>query len=574
MRRLSLAIVFIGVFNLFGAEAPARTKINPNPLKIVQAHFRDAAVKPGASTTLEIQWQLAPEYHAYADQFRIEPLKPNGMKAALQEISPLIEFDDKLSGQRKKGVRGTGRIVAVIEWPKPVPMGEFQAEFGLTFQACADDHCLLPKQIPIVVTAKSDSSMSMPVLGDLEDKAWEIWFLVFFAGVLTSLTPCIFPLIPITIAVLSSRTAPKSRRFGFALSLSYVFGIALTYAVLGLVAASTGALFGQFLGHPAVVVGLALLFVALGLSMLGWFTIGTPAFIARRLHTHKTKGGFIGAFLAGTLAGVVASPCVGPVLAAILSYVAQTQDLIFGFALLFVFALGLGQLFLFIGTFSDFKKWLPKSGPWMNAVKYVFALTFFGLALFYARPWMSEDLTWRLAGVFILIGLVNPEHWRGHSKLAFTRGKVIFLSVMIALAGALLITGSPQKWLKSAGSVSEVKILPWVPYSEAVLQQAAAEGMPVVIDFYADWCVACKELEKFTFSTPEVQAFAKSVLWLKFDATSPSPLFEELQKKYGIVGLPHLIFIDAKGTWREDLTLTGFEKSPEFVKRLESLGAK
>lgn len=574
MRRLSLTFVFIGLFGLVGPRAPARPKVNPNPLEIVRSDFNDAAINPGESSTLEIQWRLAPEYHAYADQFRIEAVKPDGTRVALQEISPLVEFDDKFSGKRKKGAKGAGRIVAVVDWPQPLPVGGFEAEFALTYQACAEDHCLLPKRIPVLVTAKSETSMTMPGLGDLGEKGWKIWFIVFFAGILTSLTPCIFPLIPITIAVLSARTEPKSRRYGLALSLSYVFGIALTYAILGLLAASTGALFGQFLGHPAVVVGLAVLFVAFGFSMLGWFTIGTPNFVAQRLHSHKTKGGFVGAFLAGTLAGVVASPCVGPVLAAILSYVAQTQDLIFGFALLFVFALGLGQLFLFIGTFSDFKKWLPRSGPWMNAVKYVFALTFFGLALFYVRPWISEDLAWRIAGLFILLGLINPEHWRGHSKLVFSRGKVLILSVMIALAGALLVTGSPQKWLDKGRTAADFKVLPWVPYSDALLKQAATEGMPVVIDFYADWCVACKELEKFTFSTAEVQAYSQRVLWVKFDATSSTPLFEDLQKKYGIVGLPHLVFIDAKGAWREDLTLTGFEKAPEFVRRLEALGAK
>ncbi len=571
MQRFMAPLLLLIVLAALGPQAPARSKVNPNPLKIIQAHLEATDVKPGSSSNLEIRWQLAPEYHAYADQFRIETMKPNGTRVTLQEISPLSDFDDKFSGKRRKAVHGEGRILAVIEWPKSLPDGEFRAEFNLTYQACADDHCLLPKKLALDVTAKNQAATSLGALSHLDSLGWKIWFIVFFAGVLTSFTPCIFPLIPITIAVLSSGSGRKSRRHGFILSLFYVFGIAMTYALLGLVAASTGALFGQFLGHPAVITGLAVFFVALGLSMLGWFTIGTPHFIAKYFHAHRTKGGFIGAFFAGALAGIVASPCVGPVLAAILSYVAQTQDLLFGFGLLFVFALGLGQLFLLIGTFSDVKKLLPKSGAWMNFVKYFFALTFFALALFYIRPWLSEDWLWRLAGVFILIGLVNPEHWRGHATLKFTRGKVIWLSLLIALAGALIVGGSPQKWLRGSEVADETKALPWIPYSENVLQQAATESKPVVIDFYADWCVACKELEKFTFSTPEVQAYANRIVWVKFDATSPSPVFEELQKKYGIVGLPHLVFIDGKGKWREDLTLTGFEKAPEFVKRLTPL---
>jgi thioredoxin:protein disulfide reductase len=567
MRRLKILILILIVpFNVFGAA-----KINPNPLKIVQTHLQNEQVQPGKSSTLVINWLLDPAYHAYADQFKLEALTYDNAHISIQEISPIVEFEDKFSKKRRKGATGQGRMTAVIDWPSPLPMGKFQMDLQLTYQACTEDHCLLPKHIPLQITAINQTPMGMPSLAGFSEKGWKIWLIVFLAGVLTSLTPCIFPLIPITIAVLSARGV-HSRRMGFLLSLSYVLGIAATYAVLGVVAASTGALFGAFLGHPYVISALAVLFVVLGLSMLGWFSIETPRYLTQRLITHKTQGGFVGAFLAGTIAGVVASPCVGPVLAGVLTYVAQSRDVVMGFALLFVFALGLGQLFLLLGTFSNIRQKLPKSGPWMNAIKFLFALTFFGLALFYLRPLISEDFAWRLIGVFLLLGVLHPEDWRQTKIISLTRVKAAVVFIVIAVAGALIFTGSPATWFaKAPTEITQTKVLPFVPYSEKVLAQAQVEGMPVMIDFYADWCVACKELEQFTFSAPEVQALATEFVFVKFDATQSTPLFEELQSRYGIVGLPFIVFIDGKGHWRQDLTLTGFEDAPEFVKRLQEL---
>lgn len=212
---------------------------------------------------------------------------------------------------------------------------------------------------------------------------WAALLLVFFAGMMSSLTPCVYPLIPITLGLFGARKA-ASRWQGFRLSLVYVLGIVVTYSVLGVAAASAGVVFGAAMQSPWVVGAIAVLFAALGLSSLGAFQINLPSTLRNRLGAVK-GGGYAGAFGMGLVAGVIAAPCVGPIVAGILLLVAQQADVWLGFGLLATFAFGMGQLFLVLGTFSSAIAALPKSGGWMDGVKTVFGVVFLGMALYYAR---------------------------------------------------------------------------------------------------------------------------------------------------------------------------------------------
>jgi thiol:disulfide interchange protein len=225
--------------------------------------------------------------------------------------------------------------------------------------------------------------------------------LVFLAGVLSSLTPCVYPLIPITISVFGARQA-DTRWQSFTLSLTYVSGIAITYAIMGLVAASVGSVFGAVLQSPLVLLGVALLFFLLGLSSLGVMDFRLPGNLQTRLS--QTGGaGYAGALIMGLVAGIIAAPCVGPIVAGILLYVAQQQDLLLGSVLLMVFAFGMGMLFLALGTFSSLIHRLPRAGGWMEGIKAVFGVVFIGLALYYLRfvvPALRQgaDAIWSLLG--------------------------------------------------------------------------------------------------------------------------------------------------------------------------------
>lgn len=545
--------------------------VNPNPFQIDLIQAEPHEIAPGEKVHIIAHWKLAEGYHAYVEQFNVVSASPQLGSARLQDIRKVIDFFDKVSGQRRQGVVGTGELFIEFDASKSATSGKQNVEIDVTYQACAEDHCLLPKTIRANFEVKISGAPALSLLGrsiSLDD--WRIWLLVFFAGVLTSLTPCIFPLIPITLAVIGSRQEGRSKRASFFLSLSYVLGIALTYSILGVVAALTGSLFGSLLGHPLVAVALALVFSVLALSLLGWYAIETPSFLTHRLMLHKTQHGWLGAFMAGNIAGIVASPCVGPVLAGLLAYVAQTQNALHGFGLMFVFALGMGQLLLLLGTFSSLQKRLPRSGPWMELVKITFALAFFALAGFYVKSWLTSEGLWRLAGLAVLIALIRPEQFEQWRKQKFAL-KIKFLVQWLAVAVALgLIFWGTPRW--NSSTVQENKsyqTLPFMPFSQEAIAQAAAAKKAVLIDFYADWCVACKELEIETFSAESVQALKDKYVFLKFDATKPSAAFEALQKQYGIVGLPHLVIYDQQGVWRKELTLTGFESAEEFSARLK-----
>ncbi|MCJ8276143.1 MAG: thioredoxin family protein, partial [Bdellovibrionales bacterium] len=246
----------------------------------------------------------------------------------------------------------------------------------------------------------------------------------------------------------------------------------------------------------------------------GLFELQPPAFIRNRLTNADTGKGFAGAFVSGLLAGVIASPCVGPVLVGVLAYIAQTQNSALGFALLFTFAMGFGMLFIALGTFSQFANRLPRSGGWMNKVKYLLALVLFGMSFYYAWPLVKKAI---------------PQ--------------------------------SAQTQVK--------KGVQWTKFDPKIVEQAKIDGKPVIIDFFADWCVACVEMDQFTFSQKSVSDQSKEFVMLKIDATTPFDELNDWQQKYKVYGLPTMIFINAKGEVREDLTLTGFEEAPEFLERMK-----
>ena len=262
---------------------------------------------------------------------------------------------------------------------------------------------------------------------------------------------------------------------------------------------------------------MSLIFFAMGLSLLGLFEFQAPAFMRDKLSNKSTGKGFVGAFISGLLAGVVASPCVGPVLVGVLAYIAQSQNSFLGFILLFTFAMGFGMLFILIGTFSQLSGKLPRSGAWMNTVKTLLALCLFGLSFYYAWP---------------LVQKLFPEDQKVEMNLK-----------------------KPQ----------------WQEFSPEKVEEAKAQGKPVIIDFYADWCLACVEMDKFTFSKKPVIEKSREFVMLKVDATTPFDELTEWQKTYKVYGLPTMIFIDAKGEVREDLTLTGFEEADLFIKRMQKV---
>lgn len=608
---LSLACLFLlaqavsppSAFAAFG-DKPKRESVAllENPLH-ASARLIPSSVGAGGTSELVIDLDLAKGYHAYLERFKLVIESPDDLKLDQFKIGPIIKFKDVVSKTDKDGVKEHAVMRALVEVPTGFRLGEHTLKVKLSYQACTEEFCLFPKSLsleaPLQVTAEPTAH---PIVGRSALESAEVappplpgptnefqealkkgtlstLLFLFIVGFLTSLTPCIYPMIPITVAILGAGAKGRSHLRSFALSTVYVLGIALTYSLLGVTAASTGALFGALLSNVWVVTALALLFVAMGLSMYGLFEIQPPAFIRDRFANAKTGSGFGGAFSAGLIAGIVASPCVGPVLVSILAHIAQTQDRVLGFVYLFTFAIGLGIPFVALGTSSFLLNHVPKAGPWMETIKFIFGTTMIAMALYYVRPLYSMGLFHFLQGITAVAissfygafdaahELKTPLHRlrKGLMLMFFIVGLVFATSGLAKMAGLQL----PGVGLLSGTAPSNYLKLPWQPYSATLRDQSLRDGRPILIDFYADWCAACVELEEFTFTDAEVRSLSSRFTLLKVDATQEFDGLNELRKEYGVQGLPTLQFYDVNSRLREDLKLTGFEPAKDFVQRMK-----
>ena len=377
--------------------------------------------------------------------------------------------------------------------------------------------------------------------------------LVFLAGLALNLTPCVYPLIPITVGFFSRQSEGKTSRT-FGLALAYVLGMSVTYSALGVFAALSGSLFGSWLQKPVVLVVIALIVLALALSMFGLYEIQAPHFITDRT---GSKGGVLGALTMGLFVGFVAAPCIGPFVLSLLTYVAQQGSATLGFGLFFTLAMGLGLPYLVLGTVSGSLKAMPRSGEWMIAVRKVFGFVLVALAAWFLRPLLPERVfDWGVALPLIAGGVWFLFFEKAGSALGWFRG--VKVAIGIALVAAAIPFALPEK--KGEGLVFQ-------PYSDAALAEAAAAGKPVVIDFFADWCLPCKELEKFTFTDAGVVKALDGWVLLKADLTkSASPEVAALRTKWNILGVPTMVFLGPDGKESKPRVVQ-FEKPPAFLSR-------
>lgn len=377
--------------------------------------------------------------------------------------------------------------------------------------------------------------------------------IVFLSGLALNLTPCVYPLIPITVGFFARQGSGRTPST-FGLALAYVLGMSVTYSALGVFAALSGSLFGAWLQKPAVLVAIALLIAALALSMFGLWEIRVPHFITDRT---GSKAGIAGAVTMGLFVGFVAAPCIGPFVFSLLTYVAAKGSVPLGLGLFFTLAMGLGLPYLVLGTVSGSLAKLPRSGEWMEAVRRVFGFALLALAVYFLKPLLPPRVYDFLLAAPLLAGGV----WlllldRGAKGLSWFR--VLRVALAAALFGAGIFFALPEK---------RAAALEFRPYSDAALREAA--GRPVMIDFAADWCLPCKELEHKTFNDAAVVAAGKGWVFLKADLTQTgSPEVEALKDKWKVLGVPTLIFLGPDGRETGE-RIVGFEPPESFVSRLE-----
>ncbi len=452
---------------------------------------------------------------------------------------------------------------------------------------------VLPWLLPTGPTAELDAARF------LESGSFAVGAAIVFAGgLLTAMTPCVYPLIPITVSVFGARKA-EGRGKALLLTSSYIIGMGVVFSALGVLAAKTGQAFGAMLGHPGVVTGLAVFLLVLASSMFGAFELALPSSMQQRLNS-VGGGGVAGAFLMGSVSGFLAAPCTGPVLTGLLAFVAKTASTGLGAGLLFIYALGIGVPFFLIGVFTVR---LPRGGVWMEWVKSVLGIVLVALAFSYLRdafPWLSEAvkgvaaqfgslpgalIAAVLAGVGVLVGAVHLSFKAGAREFSFKAlGVALVVVALVVRGGALDVGPTGQLWVKlgwaeppKAPSFQWQHVMPakkatFSPEAfDAVLASARAEGRPVMIDFFAEWCTACKELDRETYPAPEVIAESERFLNIKIDATNSEDALDALMERFGVEGLPTVAFISSSGEVLQAPRVTGFLGPRPFTVELKKV---
>jgi thiol:disulfide interchange protein DsbD len=577
----------------------------PETTEIVTVHdvLSVDKVQPGSMFLIGIVMKFAKGWHANANPSGGDYLIPT--EAILPDITD-VTF--------KEIVYPKGdllKIASLGEDPVPVyhnevtigiqatlsetaQLGKKTLSFQLKYQACSDETCLLPKTItvdvPIEVVGLNESIQPINNeifagvnFGNLANRAittsetgklsqalskglfWA-FLLVFGGGILTSLTPCVYPLIPITVSVFGAGESTNRFR-SFLLSVTYVLGIALTYAILGMAVAQTGAVFGEIMADARVIIPVCAVLIVLGLSMIGLYEIRLPHAVQNKLN--RVGGvGFAGAFGMGTVAGIIAAPCTGPALGAVLAYIATTSDIFLGFWLMLTYALGMGLLFIVIGTFSGVI--LPRSGVWMYVLENIFGVAIITVALYFLKDVIEPLRTflrhsWEffaIAGVLVLLGVLLGNFRQRFKDLSrWVRFRKAF-GILFAVIGLYMIIG---------GLTTVESDLDWVVSEAKGIEIAQREGKPVMLDFYATWCAACNELDHKTYSNPTVQSKLSQFVNIKLDFTRNSDEVERLKKKYSIVGLPVVIFYDSKGNELHQKRIEKFVDSKEFLTLVEDI---
>jgi thiol:disulfide interchange protein DsbD len=574
---------------LAGTAAAADDLLEPEKAFRMSARALDA-------THLEVHFAIADGYYMYREKFRFALEGAGETRLGAPEFPPGAKKKDEFFGEME-----TYRKQVAIRVPVEGTAAALQ--LVVTSQGCADiGVCYVPMESRATVQfAALSASPPQPQVApnaaarfslpgsDLDIAAlfqsggfWVVLASFVGFGLLLSLTPCVLPMVPILSGIIVGEGSGLGKMRAFSLSLSYVLGMASAYAAAGVAAAYSGSLLAAALQNAWVLGAFALVFVWLALSMFGLHELQLPAFLRHRLHgAHgRLAGGRIASVAAmGVLSAVIVSPCVAAPLAGALLYISQTRDVLLGGAALFAMALGMGAPLILVGVSEG--AFLPRSGAWMVSVKKFFGVLLLAVALWIVSP-VLPSLVVMLALAALLIGsgvflrAIDPLPDKAHTvaRLAKVLGVISLVAGIAVLAGALAGSRDPLRPLagllgtEGGNSAQHTKFVR-VASLGALEEKLQAPGRVVMLDFYADWCVSCKEMESFTFSDPRVQAKLSGMLLLQADVTANSDPDRQLLKRFSLFGPPGIVFFDASGREIKGLRVIGYQNPERFLKTLE-----
>lgn len=582
-----------------GSGSPAEEEfLDPAEAFVLSAEVQDAG-------HIRLHWDIADGYYLYRHRFRFTVNTP-GVELADQVLPPGKLKSDPEFGDVFVFYHDADADLSLLR----EKTGAGKLDLTVVSQGCKEDAICYPPQTQQValqlpaansgtddrpITGKKSALDEVPAIQSQQDRISHslrnnnvlVNALVFFGfGLLLSLTPCIFPMIPILSGVIVGQGRTISTRHAFLLSLSYVVMMALTYAVLGIIAGSFHFNLQAASQNAWTISLFSLVFVLLALSMFGFYELQLPARWQDRLNrlgNRQKSGSLLGAGVMGVLSAVIVGPCVAPPLAGALIYISQTGNAFLGGAALFAMGLGLGVPLLAIGTSAG--KLLPRAGPWMKTVKYVFGVLMLAVAIWFMGRILPATLMLLLWGLLLTVcatymgALERLETRGGWQKLR--RGVAI---VMMVYGIALVIgaaSGSQDVFrplqFASGDNVTETSGLPFVTIKsnddlDAVLADAKQKGHIVMLDFYADWCITCKEMERYTFPKQEVQTALANVRLLKADVTANDDVDRALMQRFGIIGPPAILFF-VNGSEQQAHRLVGFVPAGDFVRHIQQVKA-
>ncbi len=591
---------------LCGVTAPALAEDPPRATELVEyERGKDLKLAPGGTAHAILKFRVRKGWHINAhrpnEDFLVPtvlkiptrggvsagaPIYPKAVEAKLSfSESPLAVYEDEFE------------IEVPLKAARDAKEAELKLSATLNFQACNDMVCLPPVAIPVridvdlegtaaplLTTAGRPERLSTPAettaapapatvtasqapaAGDDLVARWFrergsllAFLLIFLMGLALNLTPCVYPMMGVTISLFGGGTGTGAAGGMKALprALVYVLGIALMYSALGVVAALTGGLFGGWLSNPWVLGGIGLLLFAMALSMFGVYELTVPSGVLTKLGGAAGASMF-GTFLAGLLVGVFAAPCIGPPIIALLAYVGSRGDPWFGFWAFFVLSLGLGLPYLVLGVSTGLLTRLPRSGSWMDWVKHLFGVILLGVAAFYLCLAIAPSkLSWVVPAALglggLYLGFLEPT---GRERPTFRRFKwAVGVAGIVAAAMVAFRTAPPA--------------VTWDAYTDAAVAQAKAAGRPVVLDFSADWCVPCHELDQNTFTDRAVAEGLAPFTRLKVDFTrSDAPDVLALQERYQVTGVPTILFLGPDGKEVSGTRVVGFLAPLPFLERV------